>query len=280
MIIFKIKQALKKHLHKNRINQKSIGFVPTMGALHEGHLSLIKASKKANDFTVCSIFVNPTQFNNKKDFNLYPTPVDKDILLLLNATIDILFIPTVKEMYPTGHKLKHFELGALENNLEGAYRPGHYQGVCQIVAKLLETIEPNNLYLGQKDYQQCMVINKLITLEDFKTKVKICNTIREPNGLAMSSRNMRLTNAEKTKAGLIYETLLHIKKNIKAGDLNKLITDSIKKLTQQQFKVDYVAIADAQTLTAVKNWDGKQKLVALVAATINEVRLIDNLPLN
>ncbi len=280
MIIFKTREGLKNYLRNKKVSGSKLGFVPTMGALHKGHLSLIKASRKSNQLTICSIFVNPTQFNNKNDFALYPTPVEKDIQLLLQAACDILFLPTVKEMYPTGMKLKNYNLGSIENILEGAYRPGHYQGVCQIVDKLLETVHPDNLYLGQKDYQQCMIINKLINLQDFKSKIKISPTIREENGLAMSSRNMRLASAEKKNAGLIYETLLYIKGHIKPGDLGKLKTDSIKKLTQQNFKVDYVAIADANNLSSVSHWDGKQKLVALMAATLNEVRLIDNMPLN
>ncbi len=280
MIIFKTKEGLKNYLRKNKNHIQTVGFVPTMGALHSGHLSLIKNSLKTNDLTVCSIFVNPTQFNNKKDFALYPTPVHKDILLLLAAGCDIVFLPTVKEMYPLGYKLKTYELGPIENILEGEFRPQHYQGVCQIVAKLLEIVSPDNLYLGQKDYQQCMVINKLISLQQYPTAIKICPTVREENGLAMSSRNMRLSATEKKGAAVIYETLLHIKENIQSGDLTKLKKDMVKKLTQKNFMVDYVEIADAKDLTPLNLWNGKQKLVALIAASLNDVRLIDNMLLN
>ena len=280
MIIFKTKEGLKNYLRKNKKDIQTVGFVPTMGALHSGHLSLIKNSLKTNDLTVCSIFVNPTQFNNKKDFALYPTPVHKDIMLLLEAGCDIVFLPTVKEMYPLGYKLKTYELGPIENILEGEFRPQHYQGVCQIVAKLLEIVSPDNLYLGQKDYQQCMVINKLISLQQYPTAIKICNTVREENGLAMSSRNMRLSATEKKGAAVIYETLLHIKENIQSGDLTKLKKDMVKKLTQKNFMVDYVEIADAKDLTPLNLWNGKQKLVALIAASLNDVRLIDNMLLN
>lgn len=251
-----------------------------MGALHSGHISLIKESLQQNDITVCSIFVNPTQFNNKKDFALYPTPVDKDILMLLNAGCDIVFLPTIKEMYPPGHKTRTFAIGAIEHILEGAFRPGHYQGVCQIVAKLLESVEPDNLYLGQKDYQQCMVIKKLVEVEGYPVKINICKTIREENGLAMSSRNMRLSATEKKVAAVIYDVLENIKKSILPGDTQKLKNKMIKILTQKNFAVDYIEIADAKDLSPVNNWNGKQKLVALIAASLNDVRLIDNMPLN
>lgn len=280
MIIFKTKEGLKNYLRKNKFMERTIGFVPTMGALHNGHISLIKNSLKYNNLTICSLFVNPTQFNNKKDFELYPTPLEKDILKLLAVGCDILFLPTVQEMYPRGEQLKTYELGAIENILEGEYRPGHYQGVCQIVAKLLETVTPDNLYLGQKDYQQCMVIKKLISIQQYPVKVNICKTIREESGLAMSSRNIRLSTAEKKRATLIYETLLQIKKSIQPGELAELKNNMINKLAKNKFKVDYVAFADAENLLPVVNWNGKQKLVALIAATLNEVRLIDNMPLN
>lgn len=280
MIIFKTKEGLKKYLRKNKTGKQSVGFVPTMGALHQGHLSLIKKSLQANDISLCSIFVNPTQFNNKKDFALYPTPLDKDISLLVDSGCDILFLPSVAEMYPKGYTLKNYELGEIENVLEGAFRPGHYQGVCQIVAKLLENVEPDNLYLGQKDYQQCMVINKLINLRHYPVKINICETIREENGLAMSSRNMRLSQKDKSKAGIIYEVLTNIRNKLQIGDLLKLKREAAKKLQQKGFHVDYCEIADAQHLSTVTNWDGKQKLVALIAATLNDVRLIDNMTLN
>lgn len=280
MIIFKTKDGLKKHLRKNKINNQSVGFVPTMGALHHGHISLIKQSLKANDITVCSIFVNPTQFNNKKDFALYPTPVEKDILLLIEAHCDILFLPTVAEMYPSGYILKNYELGEIENILEGKFRPGHYQGVCQIVAKLLENVAPDYLYLGQKDYQQCLIIDKLIKLQRYPVSIKIGHTVREKNGLAMSSRNMRLTETEKKKAAVIYETLLYFKNNLQQGDLTKLKKNAIKRLVQNHFTIDYCELADARNLSTVNSWDGQQKLVALIAATLNEVRLIDNMTIN
>src|SRR5215212_8351624 len=164
MIIFKTPDALSGHINQQKKSGKKIGFVPTMGALHEGHLSLIGVAKKPNDLTICSIFVNPTQFNNPEDFKLYPVTIEKDIEQLIRAGCDILFLPSVDEMYPAGHSKKHYPLGRIETILEGYYRPGHFQGVCQIVDRLLDIVRPDNLYLGQKDFQQCMVIRKLLQL--------------------------------------------------------------------------------------------------------------------
>ena len=201
---------------------KKYGFVPTMGALHAGHISLINDSKKASDLTVCSIFVNPTQFNDPKDFEKYPITIEKDIAMLEAAGCDILFLPEVAEMYPGGTSTSiHYELGYLETILEGHYRPGHFQGVCMIVHRLLDIVKPDNLYIGQKDYQQSMVIKKLIELTGMKELVdlNISPTLREAGGLAMSSRNMRLTEQERVKATAIYKTLHLIKEQLKTGEL-------------------------------------------------------------
>jgi pantoate--beta-alanine ligase len=194
----------------------------------------------------------------------------------------VLFLPTVKEIYPEGTiKQIKYDLGYLETILEGKYRPGHFQGVCMVVHRLLDIVKPDILYLGQKDYQQCMVIRKLIELTgQAGIKVKICPTLREPDGLAMSSRNMRLNKEEREMAPAIYETLQYIKKNLKKGNLEELKREAIAKLHKEGFKPDYIELADAATLESVNEWDGKQKLVALAAAFLNEVRLIDNLFLN
>ncbi|MGB5030420.1 MAG: pantoate--beta-alanine ligase [Chitinophagaceae bacterium] len=283
MIIFKKTRDLHKWLEAQRLAGISIGFVPTMGALHTGHLSLIESSIKANPVTVCSIFVNPTQFNDPKDFEKYPITIEKDIELLANAGCDILFLPSVKEIYPDelSPSLK-YDLGYLERILEGKFRPGHFQGVCMVVHRLLEIVMPDNFYLGQKDYQQCMVIKKLIALIGLSNAilVNICPTLREPDGLAMSSRNVRLNEDERIKATAIFRNLSFIKENLTTVDLKGLKETAFKNLSEAGFNVDYIEIADANDLSIIDDWDGQKKLVALAAAFMKEVRLIDNILLN
>ena len=283
MILFKKITDLRKWLDAQQQEGRRIGFVPTMGALHEGHISLINASVKENTLTACSIFVNPTQFNDPKDFARYPVTIEKDIDWLEESGCDVLFLPSVEEIYPEGNKAKqYYDLGYIESVLEGKFRPGHFQGVCMVVHRLLEIIKPSNLYMGQKDYQQCMVIGKLIQLLglDRKINLRICPILRENDGLAMSSRNRRLDAAERKKAVAIYECLLMIRSSVKPGDLKMLKETGTKKLVQAGFKVDYVEIANATTLEIINQWDGHTPLVALIAAFMNEVRLIDNMLLN
>lgn len=283
MILFKKTAELHKWLESQRKVGIKIGFVPTMGALHPGHLSLIDSSRKENAITVASIFVNPTQFNEPKDFEKYPVTIEKDIDLLEEAGCDVLFHPSLSEIYPDGTKAAiHYDLGFLETVLEGKFRPGHFQGVCMVVHRLLEIVQPDNLYLGQKDYQQCMVITRLIELIKQKEKitVKVCPTLRENDGLAMSSRNMRLNETERKKAVTIYKCLSSIKKNLKTGSLLSLKENARLMLEEKGFRADYVEIANAITLESADKWDGKKKLVALIAAFLGEIRLIDNMPLN
>jgi pantoate--beta-alanine ligase len=279
MIVIKDIITLKQQLNNNRKANKSIGFVPTMGALHAGHISLIDQSNAHNDVTVCSIFVNPTQFNNAEDLKKYPKTLQADIDKLEKANCTFLFLPEVDEMYQTGETIEQYHLGHLETILEGKYRPGHFQGVCMIVEKLLHAVEPDILYLGRKDYQQCMVISKMMTDKKMTTILQICDTVREDDGLAMSSRNMRLNEVERKQALRIIESLKLIKDNIKQGDITELKKRSTFFLETNGYKVDYIEIADAETLALQNEWDGKRKLVVLVAAYLNEVRLIDNIVL-
>ena len=283
MILFKKANDLIKYLDNQRNLGKKLGFVPTMGALHEGHLSLIRLSKAATDLTICSIFVNPTQFNDPADFEKYPITTDKDIALLLTAGCDLLFLPAVSEMYPEGIMGKpEYDLGDMETLLEGKFRPGHFQGVCQVVHQLLAQVNPHDLFLGQKDYQQCMVIDRLMQQTGFKETVTlhICPTLRETDGLAMSSRNRRLNESDRKKAASIFRTLSYLKQQLHTGNLDALLQTASDQLEQEGFQTDYLVVADAGTLQPVSNWDGSQKLVALVAAFLGGVRLIDNLPLN
>jgi len=283
MIICKKPRELHNLLEKKNIEQHEIGFIPTMGALHAGHLSLVEAAKKQNKIVVCSIFVNPIQFNDPQDFKKYPITLEKDILMFEGAGCDVLFIPSVEDIYPKGtNNMEHYDLGFLETVLEGKFRPGHFQGVCLVMGRLLEIVLPDNLYLGQKDYQQCMVIKKLIELiglED-KVKVNICPTLREEDGLAMSSRNTRLLPDDRIKATTISKALRSLKENLKAGDTKKIKDEAKEMLLQKGFLIDYVEIANADTLELIENWNGKVKVVALAAAFLNNVRLIDNMVIN
>lgn len=277
MILFKQSNELHNYLENLRNSNQTTGFVPTMGALHEGHLSLIRRSLEDTDKTICSIFVNPTQFNDPKDFEKYPVTIDKDIRLLESAGADILFLPSVETVYPNGMKqLAHYELGETEFQLEGKYRPGHFQGVCQVMHRLLDVVKPDHLYMGEKDYQQCMVVKKLLNFMGSTTRLHPCPTLREPDGLAMSSRNMRLTPEERKKAVAISQSLTYINDHLIPGNLKELKQYAKSFLEDNQFRVDYVEIADAQNLSIVDNWNGNTSLVALIAAFIGDVRLIDN----
>ena len=278
MIIYKQHQNLLNNISVLKYQGKKITFVPTMGALHKGHISLLHNKSEANNIIVSSIFINPTQFNNSKDFEKYPINIEKDIYELEKSGTNILFLPSVEEIYPNGTELKYpYDLGYLETILEGLYRPGHFQGVCQVVERLIKIVDPDVLVLGQKDYQQCMVINKLVNIIGVPVKIIIGETIREKDGLAMSSRNVRLGDSDRKKAVLIYKTMLDIKQQIKQGSLKAIKTNAVKDLTTGGFTVDYVEIANAETLEIIEHWNNNTRLVILIAAFINGVRLIDNL---
>ena len=277
MIVFKLSKDLSAYTQKLRQPGDFIGFVPTMGALHKGHLSLLHCSRQLCAQTLVSIFINPTQFNNPEDFKKYPVTMEKDIYLLEKSHPDAVFIPSSEEVYKEPVIIKNYDLGYLENILEGKYRPGHFQGVCQVVERLLEITQPTHLFLGQKDYQQCMVIKNLIRIMGLQTDLVICPTLREDDGLAMSSRNLRLSDKERKRAVEISRTLAYIKDHISEGDLQKVTQHATEHLRKHGFEVDYVEICNADNLVSISEWDGKQALIALVAASLNEVRLIDNL---
>lgn len=280
MIIFKKAKQLSEYIDQQKNDGKKIGFVPTMGALHNGHLSLIDTSKESNDITVCSIFVNPAQFNNPDDLKNYPITTARDIEQLTGHQCDVLFLPAVEEMYPDKFVKKNYELGAIENTLEGYHRPGHFQGVCQAVDRLLEIVQTHNFYLGQKDYQQCMVIKKLLQLtgREASIKLNIVPTVREADGLAMSSRNLRLNEEQRKLAPSVFKELNIIKENIRHQSLEALKKNASEQLTLKGFRVDYVEIANADDLSPASSATGS--LVALAAATTGTIRLIDNLVLN
>ena len=247
-----------------------------MGALHDGHISLIHHSVRDCELTVCSIFVNPTQFNNINDFQTYPTTIEKDIEMLEAAGCDVLFLPDHDEIYPPSFEKKQYPIGRIEHLLEGKHRPGHFQGVCMVVDRLLSIVKCNNLYLGQKDYQQCLVIKKLIELNSNTTQLVIVNTIRESNGLAMSSRNKRLTDLELEKSTVLYKALTFAAKHIRQSPILQVQEKAIEMIAHEGFDIDYFDVYDEE-LNPVNSLDSGSKLVLLVAASINGVRLIDNI---
>ena len=262
---------------------KSIGFVPTMGALHAGHIALVQQSVANNSCTVCSIFVNPTQFNNKQDFEKYPSTIDADIALLQGADCTILYLPTVHEIYPNGiTNLKQYELGYLNTILDGPMRVGHFNGVCNVVQRLFEIVQPQQAYFGLKDYQQCMVITQLVTQMNWQHKVKLhlCPTVRMPNGLAMSSRNMRLTHVQQQQAAVIFQALSYVKQHITVGNASQIHLRSETKIAEAGLIPEYLEIRHAINLHPVINWNGSDKLVCLAAAHLGTIRLIDNMLLN
>lgn len=278
MILCKHAKDLRYYLQKIKRKHLRTGFVPTMGALHQGHLSLIGKSKNETDVTICSIYINPVQFNNPEDFKNYPVKIENDILLLETSGCDILFLPDEKEIYPDENsKKKHFDIGYLETILEGKYRPGHFQGVCMVVERLLNIVEPTHLFLGQKDFQQSLIIKKLVGLMHENLKILIAPTLRETNGLAMSSRNLRLTDEEKNKAAELYKSLLQIKKELAPGKLQALKKKAASNLEALGFKIDYLEIATTANLEIVEDLTSTKNLIILIAAFLNNVRLIDNL---
>jgi pantoate--beta-alanine ligase len=255
----------------------SVGFVPTMGALHEGHLSLIRKSKKENKMTVCSIFVNPIQFNNQEDFDKYPNTLEQDLELLKAEGCDIVFVPSSSEMYPT-KPITKFDFGALEHVMEGAFRPGHFSGVAIVVSKLFNIVRPKIAYFGQKDLQQTLVVKQLVADVGFHLTLDIVETARDKDGLAMSSRNLRLLPSLRAEAPFLYAELAKAKDKLLKGESIEMVSilakHSIKGI--KNVKIEYFEIADASTLQPIRN-DFKGKVAICVAAFFGDVRLIDNI---
>jgi pantoate--beta-alanine ligase len=281
MILFKKSENLLTWLDIQRKEGKTIGFVPTMGALHEGHMHLIDACRSDTRLCVSSIFVNPAQFNDPRDFEKYPVSLEKDIDMLTRVGTDALFLPSVSEIYRQGNGgLETYDLGDLENTLEGRFRPGHFQGVCQVMSRLLKLVSPDDLFMGQKDYQQCLVVQRLIQLLKLKVRFHIVPTVRDADGLAQSSRNRRLTPDQRKNAVAISQALQEIKNNLNQENELTVLDKARKKLDTAHFKTDYISITNAANLQPIHSWNGKEKAVALIAAYQGEVRLIDNMLLN
>ncbi|MBA3828947.1 MAG: pantoate--beta-alanine ligase [Taibaiella sp.] len=283
MVIFKKISELQSYLNSYTSTGKTVGFIPTMGALHAGHLSLIKEAKASTDVVVCSIFVNPTQFNNKADYEKYPVSEGADIELLVDGGCDILFLPSVKEIYPDGLiQFASFDFGYLDTLLEGKYRPGHFKGVAQVVNRLLEIVSPDKLFMGQKDYQQCLIVKKLLQLtgKDNKIELVICPTLREQDGLAMSSRNRRLSESQRSLAAVIYQCLVSIEAKQNSMPFAVVQKECMDILNGKGFVTEYVAIANSEDLSLMSDYTDSRKTVALIATKIGDIRLIDNMLLS
>jgi len=280
MKVFTTKHELKRHISSFKEEGKTLGFVPTMGALHQGHLSLIKKAKENNDIVVVSIFVNPTQFNNTEDLVNYPKTLEKDTQLLKTVSCDVLFHPPVSEMYDENVVSENFDFDGLEHQMEGKFREGHFNGVGTIVKTLFEIIKPNKAYFGQKDFQQLLIVKKMVEKHQLDVSVKGCAIYREEDGLAMSSRNVRLSKIERKAAPFIYKTLKKAKKKFKTEEANK-VTFWVKKQFKKQLLLDleYFTIADEETLEPIKIKETNKKYRAFIAVFAGDVRLIDNIKL-
>ncbi|MDR2269399.1 MAG: pantoate--beta-alanine ligase [Sphingobacterium sp.] len=282
MEIFKTKASLQAYLQEARSTGQKIALIPTMGALHEGHLSLLNYAKPISDIRVCSIFVNPTQFNDPKDLEKYPRPIENDIRLLESVDCDILFLPSVDEMYPDKNEAWHLDLGELDQIWEGEKRPGHFQGVTQVVYKLFTLVQPDIACFGQKDFQQVMVIKRMIAMKDLPIQLAICPIIRDQDGLALSSRNARLSEAGKRTALALSRSLQYVKDHIHDPiPLAEIKDKALQILTDTDgLSVEYFALCESSTLKEVNHIDFSKQHVALVTAWVEGVRLIDNMILN
>lgn len=278
MQIFKEIGPLKAFLVEKRKQGNTIGFVATMGALHEGHLKLVRDSRNDNSTTICSIFVNPSQFNNPADLQKYPRTLEKDISLLADAGCDALFCPEVDTMYGQESRLR-FDFGQLDKVMEGQFRPGHFSGVALVVSKLFHIVEPDTAYFGQKDWQQFAIVRQLVSELKFNVTLKSVQTLREANGLAMSSRNARLSSADREKAGLINQMLQLAVDKLKGGaaiqDVKKMVTEKLQ--TEAGFTVEYFEVADSENLTLLNNVTESARPILCIAVFVGDVRLIDNM---
>ncbi|HET8803036.1 MAG TPA: pantoate--beta-alanine ligase [Aequorivita sp.] len=281
MVIYTQKETLVQALSSGNKNDK-IGFVPTMGALHKGHISLVKKALAENQVVVVSIFVNPTQFTNNTDLQKYPRTPEDDISLLKNLKGKlVVYLPEISDLYENSVSAKKYNFGGLQNEMEGKHRKGHFDGVGTIVSKLLRIIKPNTAYFGEKDFQQLQIVKKLVAIEKLPTKIVGCPILRETNGLAMSSRNKRLSPKQFEEVTLIYRTLKEVKEKFKSTsitDLNAFVSERF--LQNPDLKLEYFEIANEATLKTAKRKNKASKYRAFIAAFAGDVRLIDNISLN
>ncbi len=274
MKVFTTTAELQQYIAGLSRDGKTIGFVPTMGALHAGHLSLLKQARDLNDVVICSIFVNPTQFTDATDLEKYPRPIYEDTLKLEAAECDILFNPAVTEMY-AGHEHWHLDIGELEHLLEGKFRPGHYQGVTQVVYKLFNIVKPDTAFFGQKDYQQVLVIRRMVKLLQMPVKLVMCPIEREADGLAMSSRNIHLSVDDRLHALVLSKALFLLKDSFNKKPTAELQAEATTLIDSEPgVELEYLEIADGETLLPAN--ENSKSVVALVAARVGHTRLIDN----
>lgn len=280
MLVFRDPALLKNHLSEQISQQKEVGFIPTMGALHEGHLSLVNRACAENDLCVVSIFVNPTQFNNPNDLKKYPRVPEKDIELLRQHTpCQVVFLPEVEHLYPNGAMTENIDLGGLDQGMEGTHRPGHFQGVATVVKRFFEMVQPTRAYFGEKDFQQLAIIKHMTRALALPVQIIPVPTERSSEGLALSSRNMLLNDSDKNKALLIHRSLNWIKNNLSQSSPTRLKEQIHKDFAASDLELEYVEIADSESLKPIGETNVTVQARAFIAAQISGVRLIDNLPL-
>ncbi len=280
MYLFKKIADLRYYLDRQKQEGKTIGFVPTMGALHAGHATLIRQSAAETNCSVCSIFVNPTQFNEANDLAQYPRTPEKDIALLIEAGCNVLLMPEVAEVYPDGQVSPlHPDFGPLDQSMEGAHRPGHFAGVAQVVKRLLDIVQPDRLFMGQKDYQQFAIVQEMIAQLKLSVHLTMCATVREADGLAMSSRNMRLTLEQRALAPMIFQALSDAKANINSQFPAEIQAAAMRALSAPGMEPEYFEIVDGKTLQPISIVEDHEQVVACTAVRLGDVRLIDNMVL-
>jgi pantoate--beta-alanine ligase len=276
MEIFNFIGDARQWLERHHKTGRKEGFVPTMGALHEGHISLIKRAREENDIVGCSIFVNPIQFNNPEDLEKYPRTLEKDLAMLKTAGCDLVLTPSVKEMYPEP-VVENFDFGDIERVMEGKFRPGHFNGVAVVVKRLFDIFRPDRAYFGEKDFQQLRIIQRLVEMEKIPVEIVPCKTLREADGLAMSSRNRRLSAEERKIAPRLFQTMMEVKDQYGRKEIGELINLAKDRLTKSGFIIDYVEIASVDDLQPLRDRKGKVPARIFMACFLGNVRLIDNL---
>lgn len=278
MKVIKSAVALARELNFERKNERSIGFVPTMGALHEGHISLVNHSTTDNQVTVVSIFVNPKQFGETKDLVTYPKPIEKDMEMLIEAGANYLFLPDYEDVYPDNLDFPEIPLGKIETSLEGDSRPGHFQGVALVVKRFFDIIEPDYAYFGQKDFQQTVVVQRLIEHFNLNTKLVICPIIREKNGLAMSSRNIRMNDQDRANAGFLYQALVKLKESCHHIPLSQAISKTRKYLENlKDVHVEYLSAVNGYTMDEVERLEDAPYIAVVTVIQFGGIRMLDNI---
>ena len=278
MLIFNEKEKLTPAILELKNQNKSIGFIPTMGALHEGHMSLVKASRAQNDYTIVSIFVNPTQFNNPEDLEKYPRTEEKDIELLIKNQCDFLYLPTVEDLYATNEGAKQYDFGTIDKVMEGASRPGHFDGVATIVSKLFHATQPTHAYFGEKDFQQIRIIQEMVKQENIEVEIVPMPIHRAETGLAFSSRNARLSNQQTADAPEIYSILSEaVQLKNEGKEIAEVKAFVEKAFAQSPFELEYFEITDEESLLTIEHFTEAQKIRGFVVAYADDVRLIDNI---